>query len=153
MSTTTTRSAQEPALRATPITTPAAKPADAVRLTHLRKSFGDVDAVDGIDVTEGLAQMRQPDCVCGLCRGSRDGSRPKCGLLGGPGRCRAHGSRLVPRRLRSMAHRSPLAHDISQGASDGEVPLGIGRNPRSGLVMAVKGAEALRHDMVEATYW
>ena len=51
MSTTTTRSAQEPALRATPITTPAAKPADAVRLTHLRKSFGDVDAVDGIDLT------------------------------------------------------------------------------------------------------
>jgi len=40
-----------------------------------------------------------------------------------------------------------------RGAPDGEVPLDIGRNPRSGLVRAVKGAEALRHDMVEATYW
>ena len=51
MSTTTTRSAQEPALRAAPVTAPMTEPADAVRLTHLRKSFGDVTAVDGIDLT------------------------------------------------------------------------------------------------------
>ena len=51
MSTTTTRSAQEPSLREVSITTPAAEPADAVRLTALHKSFGDVIAVDGIDLT------------------------------------------------------------------------------------------------------
>ena len=33
------------------MTTPAAEPADAVRLTALHKSFGDVTAVDGIDLT------------------------------------------------------------------------------------------------------
>ena len=33
------------------MTTPAAEPADAVRLTALHKSFGDVIAVDGIDLT------------------------------------------------------------------------------------------------------
>ena len=51
MSTTTTRSAQEPSLREVSITTPAAEPADAVRLTALHKAFGDVIAVDGIDLT------------------------------------------------------------------------------------------------------
>ena len=51
MSTTTTRSAEEPSLREVSITTPAAEPADAVRLTALHKSFGDVIAVDGIDLT------------------------------------------------------------------------------------------------------
>ena len=51
----------------------------------------------------------------------------------------------------------PIGHHLLmtylRGAPDGEVPLDIRRNPRSGLVRAVKGAEALRHDMVEATYW
>ena len=47
MSTTTPRPAPEPSLPVVPQT----DRVDAVQLTDLRKSFGDVDAVDGIDLT------------------------------------------------------------------------------------------------------
>ena len=80
MSTTTTRSAEEPSLREVSITTPAAEPADAVRLTALHKSFGDVIAVDGIDLTirpgevvallgpNGAGKTTTIDMILGLSR-------------------------------------------------------------------------------------
>ena len=90
---------------------------------------GQVDTVDGGDVTEGLVQIGQSDGVHVVRPGVfRDG-----GLQAGPRRCCAHGSRLVPRRLRSMAHRSSPAHDISQGSSSREIPRDTGRKPSFGL--------------------
>ena len=80
MSTTTTRSAREPALREVPMTAPVAEPADAVRLTALHKSFGNVTAVDGIDLTirpgevvallgpNGAGKTTTIDMILGLSR-------------------------------------------------------------------------------------
>ena len=62
------------------MTTPAAEPADAVRLTALHKSFGDVIAVDGIDLTirpgevvallgpNGAGKTTTIDMILGLSR-------------------------------------------------------------------------------------
>ena len=99
---------------------------------------GQVDTVDGGDVTEGLVQIGQSDGVHVVRPGVfRDG-----GLQASPRRCCAHGSRLAPRRLRSMAHRSSPAHDISQGSPGGEIRRNTGRKP----VLEVEGAGTLGHD-------
>ena len=62
------------------MTAPAAEPADAVRLTALHKSFGDVTAVDGIDLTirpgevvallgpNGAGKTTTIDMILGLSR-------------------------------------------------------------------------------------
>ena len=107
----------------------------------LARTNGQVDTVDGGDLTEGLVQIGQSDGVHMVRAGAFRGG----GLQAGPRRCCAHGSRLAPCRLRSMAHRSLLAHDISQGSASREIPWNTGRKP----VFEVEGAGTLGHDAGE----